>query len=558
MRKKKLVSSKKDSRWLFLILLFALPFTILLAQSSQELRSSAQTILSTPPMFFCIATGESNKELCASSSLDSKTTFQLNGYPLERTKIVYYNDTLTGEASYTNTGDKAVTIKKIALVAEAENGKSRLEFNPNKQNIVVQPGKTVSIPTAARMFESPNPSGTWEVFSSVTMESGQRFDNPRKTIINVSAACTGLRAIPLVESDLTILQAYCAQNSQSKLCTSRQYCELTGGEKCEQKAPNQPHLDKHLQCDENIIIPEEEQGFLEEFCEANPNAATCKEFCERTIDSSLCPDGFTIDENVEVQAAASRSQAVAGISTVAAIGNTNCRPGQQTNKNTGECCKYQGPNLPSGQCPRAPGAPSAPGSPTAPSVSKCGAAGGTCKSRNTCSGRVLVGLCPGGIDNICCTAPGQPEAMQKCASGTRNHIGQCCRYNGALSPTGKCPRTPGGTVEPARRIETSSGPVRRSCATGRVFRNGRCQRVDGSTPNTPLPTCKGAGAACSSGQCCGTLVCNLTRPGSGFCGRQPAKPVIPGRKKACVARNNNCTTNAECCSNSCNSVRKCN
>lgn len=531
---------------MFLILLLALPFTVLLTQSSQDIRSSAQALLSTPPMFFCIATGESNKELCASSSLEAETSLSINGYELNRDKIVYYNDTISGQAVYTNTGDVPVTIKKIALAAKSEKTKKRVEFNPSRQNVTVQPGKTVTVSGTSRMFTSPDTSGVWEVFSTVTLESGQQFDNRKKEIINVSSACTGLRAIPLSDSDLASLKAYCSQNTQSKLCSSRQYCELTGGENCKQNAPSQEHLDKHLQCDENVILPQEEQEFLEEFCAENPDAETCSEYCARTIDSKICPDGYVIDENAEVTTATTNpSKAVAGATTLAAIGNTNCRPGQQTNKNTGECCKYQGPNLPSGQCPRAPS------SATAPSGDRCAAVGGTCKSRSTCSGGVQVGLCPGGINNICCTAPrSAPVATPQCASGTRNHIGQCCRFSGALTATGKCPRVQGGSVGPARRIETANGPIRRMCATGKVYTNGRCQSVDGSTPNTPLPTCKGAGAACGSGQCCGTLVCNLTRPGYGTCGRNRGIPPARPPANACVSLGSRCSVASPCCAGS--------
>jgi hypothetical protein len=493
MRTSKRVKRKSPSNmpsWKVLLILIAIPFTVLATQFPQTIRSSAQTVFSSPPVFFCLAMGESNKELCASSTLQAETTLQLNNYSFNDDKIVYYNDTLSGEASYTNTGDGPVTIKKIALVAESKKGNKRVEFNPNRQNVTVQPGKTVTVTTASRMFESPDPSGVWEVFSSVTLANGQTYDNPKKTIINVSAACTGLRAIPLDSADTIALKEHCATYATSKLCTSRQYCELTGGENCKQNAPRQPHLDKQLQCDDAIIIPEEEQGFLEEFCEANPDTATCKEFCGRVLDSEICSDGP--DENVEplpataTPSAQRATKAVAG-AKILALGNTNCRKGQQTNKNTGECCLRQGPNLPSGQCPRAPGgAPAKGGGSTA---GKCAAAGGSCKDISSCGGTVKRGLCPGGVNNICCVGGGKggggggggsaPRATCAGAGGSCKNVYSC----GGTVKRGLCP---GGASNiccvGGGKGPSTSAPVR-ACATGAVrLSNGRCFR-DGSTPN---------------------------------------------------------------------------
>jgi hypothetical protein len=568
-RRKK--TERKGFPWQLILLALAIPLTVILTQFPQTLRSSAQSILESPPLFYCLAVGESNKDLCASSTLEANTTLQLNGFEFSRDKIVYYNDTLTGEATYTNTGDVPVTIKKIALVAESKNTDKRVEFNPNRQNVIVQPGKTVTVSASSRMFTSPDPSGTWEVFSSVTMNDGKRFDNPKKTIINVSSSCTALRALPLNDEEIGNLKVLCTRTPESKLCTSRQYCELIGGERCKQNAPAQEHQDKQLQCDGNVIIPKEEQEFLEEYCEEYSDSSTCTDYCARTIDSAICEDGFTIDENADSLVSTTNRSRVAGVSTIAAIGNTNCRPGQQTNKNTGECCKYQGPNLPNGQCPRAPGA-AAP----APAAPAPGGGGGACKN--------AVGRCNSGCMNTsgqCCknngplrstgqcptsgggSAPAAPAhggggnsggggGTATCASGTRNSVGQCCRYSGALTAGGRCPRAAGGGGSaPAPRVErTPGGEVRRTCAAGKVVRNGRCVSVDGSTPNTPGSSCKGAGAACNSGQCCGSLVCNLSGPGRGICGPARREPLGPPIPRACVGLGSRCSVTNPCCAGS--------
>jgi hypothetical protein len=467
-------SAHKKYPWQIILILIAIPLTVIAAMFPQSIQSSAQSILQVPPIFFCLATGESNKDLCASSSLKAETALQLNGFELNRNKTVYYNDTLTGSATYTNTGDIPVTIRKVSFVAETKRAGNRLEFNPSRQNVIVPPGKTITVRDTARMFESPNTGGIWNVFSSVTMANGQKYDNSDKTIINVSTACTGLRAIPLTDSDLNNLKNLCTKTPTSKLCTSRQYCELTGGNDCKQPALKQEHLDKLLQCDENIIMPKEEQDMLEELCKEYPGTDTCKDFCARAIDSAICPDGFTIDENVEEPASAqTTNRSVAGAKTMALM-NTNCRPGQQTNKNTGECCKYQGPNLPSGQCPRAPGgAAPAPGSMVAP-------------------------------------APRGGEPVQtSCSSGTRNRIGQCCRYSGPLRSTGQCPTAAGGGSPAARIVPVGNRPAR-ACAAGTVRNSaGRCVRSGGGNATKPPATarpgpgqdCRLNGPLCSEGIC---------------------------------------------------------
>jgi hypothetical protein len=480
--------------WKVLLILIAIPFTVLATQFPQTIRSSAQTVFNSPPVFFCLAMGESNKELCASSTLATETSLQLNDFSFNKDKIVYYNDTLSGEASYKNTGDAPITIKKIALVAESPKSNKRLEFNPSRQNVILKPGQTVTVSSASLMFGAPDPGGVWEVFSSVTLANGQTMDNPKKTIINLSPACTGLRAIPLSADDTSKLKDHCAKNAQSKLCTSRQYCELTGGEDCKQKAPKQPFLEHRLQCDDAIIIPEEEQGFLEEFCEANPEAQTCIEFCGRVLESEICKGPDEQDPNIETppatatQSAQRATKAVAG-AKILALGNTNCRKGQQTNKNTGECCKYQGPNLPSGQCPRSAGGSSGGGS----TAGKCAAAGGTCKNISSCGGTVKRGLCPGGVSNICCVGGGKgggggggggggasaPKATCAGAGGSCKNVYSC----GGTVKRGLCP----GGASNICCVGGGSGGTRtnpsRACATGTVMVGGRCKRVDGSTPN---------------------------------------------------------------------------
>lgn len=498
---KRKYSANKKYPWQVVLILIAIPLTVLATQFPQTIRSSAQTILASPPIFFCLATGESNKDLCASSSLKAETALQLNGHEFNRNKIVYYNDTLTGSATYTNTGDVPVTIKKVTLVAETKRSGNRLEFNPNRQNVTVQPGKTVTVSETSRMFASPNTGGTWNIFSSVSMANGQNYDNSDKTIINVSTACTGLRAVPLTDTDLGNLKSLCSKTPTSKLCTSRQYCELTGGDDCKQPAPKQEHLDKQLQCDEHIILPKEEQDMLEELCKEYPGTDTCKDFCARAIDSAICPDGFTIDENAEEDPASAKSsvKAVAGAKTMALM-NTNCRPGQQTNKNTGECCKYQGPNLPSGQCPRAPGA-------AAPAPGGGGA-----------------------------TAP-----AAGCKSGTKNSIGQCCKYSGPLRSTGQCPTAPGGGAPAPRIIQVKDGPAR-TCAAGSV-RNASGVCVGTAKIGVKPPTQKIAAPP---------LPANCARGAQGNCHScRTGYWLVGGRCDPQLRSGATCVRPAQCLSGSC-------
>jgi hypothetical protein len=159
---------------------------------------------------------------------------------------------------------------------------------------------------------------------------------------------------------------------------------------------------------------------------------------------------------------------------IAAIGNTNCRPGQQTNKNTGECCKYQGPNLPSGQCPRAPGGAPAVPAPVAP--------GAPAPINN-----------PGSPDDTSTpNAPAPPpvpacqNAVGKCRSGCQNNAQQCCKANTALV-NGCCGSGCNGGAsirpnEPRTRTITRQRSQVPSCA-GNAVRNSRGTCVPRSNPN---------------------------------------------------------------------------
>ena len=475
-----------------------------------SLRSNAQALLKTPPLFFCLAVGESDKTLCASSAIEADIDLQLNNFPYNRTKVVYYNDTISGTAKYTNTADIPVTIKKITLSARSKKDKKQqIDFNPNRQNVTIQPGETVTVTAASNFFESPDMNGIWEVFSSVILEDGQRFDDKDTVVINLSAACTALRAIPITSADTTSLKTFCTENPNDELCKSQQYCELSGNDNCDLGSPRQDYLDNRLQCDENVMLPETEQALLESFCDAFPNADTCKEFCERTFDSPICPDPFTVDDNIETAYVTNQIQSVAGAKTMQSsvsdaqvLAEFDCTvrgviDGKQNqccrhhvkNLNSNECCRYDGPNLPNGQCPRAPGTNTPPpaGGPPPPPANGCPS--GTANKLGQCckyNGPLRsTGQCP--------TAPGggpAPSAPKSggCASGTRNSIGQCCKYSGKLRSTGQCPtRAGGGGPAPKRpRVDTGGGkPPQRACAAGKV-RNARglCVSVDGSSPKT--------------------------------------------------------------------------
>lgn len=95
----------------------------------------------------------------------------------------------------------------------------------------------------------------------------------------------------------------------------------------------------------------------------------------------------------------------------------------------------------------------------------------------------------------------------------------------------------GGTAPTCK----SSG---QTCRSGECCGSLVCNLTNPSTgtcgPSTGIPACKSAGQACRSGECCGPLVCNLTNPSSGTCG---ANGGVPPAQPACVA----CGSAGSCC-----------
>ncbi len=441
---------KKKSRLIYffvLALVAAIPITTLFSQQQQRIISLAQEAASQlPPIFYCLTLGSSDQNNCASSYFSSDLTLSMHGFPMNEKKGVYYGDTLSGSATYTNTSDQPLSIKTIGLAAFSKNGNKRINFTSQNVNTVVQPGKSITIPQSSHKFNGPeDPNGVWEVFSTITKADGTTNDDSKKFMINVNATCTALRARPLTDADKNNIKALCDKNPNNKICKSRQYCEIIEGkDNCTQPAPNREIQGNR--CDEWVILFEGEQELLEELCKAYPGTDTCQTFCDRTIGSELCVEQTeapiaTLLQSPEqiAQNKLTQNSSVAGI-------KTNILAGTVKNKNTGEVCKDQSSTLANGCCRPA-----------------CSSGG----KKTTTPGKTTPGGQP---------APGgEATAGSKCRSKLANNIGQCCKDGSGLV----------------------NGCCKPGCGKGNIFTRADCPAKNAAG------VCCAAGATNVNGTCSG-------------------------------------------------------
>lgn len=307
------------------LLFFSLILTIAVMQYQQRIQNFAQTSFTDPPLFGCLHTGESDPTLCGTRlGKETKVILKLHGRPFnDKDNIVYYNDRLTGSVSYTNTGDLPLPIQNLGLIATSglEPNRQAL-FQPGQSTFTLQPRDSTTVPNSSYQFKYTDPTGVWSVGTRLISNGKVVPIDEQKIPINLSSICTGLRAVEMSEKDRANAKSLCDKNPKSKLCSSRQYCEIVKDENCTQKNVSK-RLD-NAQCDQYIIVDEPEQEILEEFCAKYPNADTCKDFCLRSIGAETCPVFYLKDvpkskfEDVkQATKSASINQAVAGVSDVA-------------------------------------------------------------------------------------------------------------------------------------------------------------------------------------------------------------------------------------------------
>lgn len=209
----------------FFTLLLAILLTVFTLQQSQSVRQFAQQTLNAPPTFFCIALGQSDSNNCGTLSFKPQVTteIKINGKPIsDPTKVqkVYYKDIVTGNTSYTNTGDLPIQIKSMGLVATHKKRNYRVHFTPKKENITLQPGQTVTLASASHEFNAPDPGGITAIQSTLTNAGGQTLDSEDQVVLlNVDTTCRALAATgTLTEKDLEALRTACKNKPEGPAC----------------------------------------------------------------------------------------------------------------------------------------------------------------------------------------------------------------------------------------------------------------------------------------------------------------------------------------------------
>lgn len=284
------VKSKK--RIVFsLILLPVIVLTVFTLLQPQRTQQFAQQIFTGPPLFGCLQVGEGRTQTCGTRlGKQIGQSFSLHGRPLNG-QPVYYGDRLYGSLEYTNVGDLPINIENLTLYAESGITNKIVTFVPGSGRITLNPGESFQTEEASYRFNWGDPRGAWSIGGVLKDTNGQsaEVDDKKENII-VNATCTALRIQELTEKDKSNLKSHCSGNPNSKLCSSKQYCEIFNGKNCTQ--PNVSQETDRWQCDQYVYLPKPEQDLLEEFCKVYPDTDACKDFCARTLDSSLCPDKY--------------------------------------------------------------------------------------------------------------------------------------------------------------------------------------------------------------------------------------------------------------------------
>lgn len=281
---------RKNKKQLILTALFLpiIVLTVTILVQPQRIQQFAQQIYSGPPLFGCLQVGEGRTSTCGTRlGKQLGQTFTLHDRPLNG-QPVYYGDRLSGSLEYTNVGDLPINVRNLTLYAESGITQKRVTFLPGSGQVTLNPGQTLKTEEASYRFNWNDPRGAWAVGGVLTDTNGQSAEiDAKKENIVVNATCTALRIQELTEKDKSNLKALCSSNPNSKLCSSKQYCEIFKGEGCTQ--PNVSQETDRWQCDQYVYLPKPEQDLLEEFCKVYPDTDACKDFCARSLDSSICP-----------------------------------------------------------------------------------------------------------------------------------------------------------------------------------------------------------------------------------------------------------------------------
>jgi hypothetical protein len=547
------IKKKKQLIYLF-FLIPAIMLTLAGLTQPQRTIQFAQEMFTDPPLFGCLQVGEGNASTCASKlGRAISQALTLHGKPVEK-KTVYYGDTVTGSLEFINVGDLPINISYIGLVGQSQQEKNYfVDFLPATQQTAIAPGQSVKMNDAKYKFNSPDPNGEWFVTSDVEDSAGNKAQSEdKKTTFTVNATCTALRAKELTDKDKSNLEALCSKNPKSKLCSSRQYCEIFKGENC--TASNVSEETPKWQCDEYVYLPKPEQDLLEELCKVYPDTDACKNFCDRSIGSSLCPDKYLFVDTISGKAvtyfhprvlyvrkpdeftfayskdyptdrvkmsAINQQTAVAGIGTSNLIAQLGCTPQEVS----------------AGVCKPAPAV-------VVPPPAKC-PAGQTLMQGGRCSG-AAVPVAP---------KPAAPKPAAKCPAGQTLMQGGRC--SGAAVPVAPKPAASGMTNNGCTPQEVSAGVCKKAspaiiippppppCPAPKIrLRSGSCGLCEPGDIQCEANKQKELSANCPKGTTGGAYV-----PGEGcrtLPPPPPATPVkapppacgVPGQPKCNLEKNN--------------------
>lgn len=321
-----------------LALIPALIITLGALSQTYNLQQFAALTYNTPPLFGCLQVGEGSSDQCGSKlGVSTESSLTLHGRPLVD-QTVYYGDRIYGSVTYKNVGDLPIELGSISMAATSkENKEAResivLSLNPPTEKTSLKSGESITAASSSYLFQSPDPSGPYTVNPLIKTPQGQLLptDNLKRTI-GVSSACTALRAKELSPQDKQTIVSYCDKNPKSKLCSSKQYCEIFKGGNCPQANVSQEL--EGQQCDVNVVLYEKEQELLEDLCKTHPNTDVCKDFCDRSLGSKICPartievytaTGLPVSYAPQNTNLSTKNQAVAGVMIAAtATPNGTC------------------------------------------------------------------------------------------------------------------------------------------------------------------------------------------------------------------------------------------
>jgi hypothetical protein len=217
---------KKRTLHIFFVvlLLLAASVTIVAAQQQQKLKQSAQTSSSSaqlgykePPLYGCLQVGEGTNKGCASKLLKADLKVTLRGENAEG-RTVFYNESLTAVLTVTNVGDLPIILKTLAVTGHPLNAKYKVDFQPQKQNITINPKQQVVLTDAVHKFNSPDPGGQWKITGTAVDQNGQTVTDVASVNVNVDTTCLALLRVQFTPAQVAQYTKTCKADKTAAGC----------------------------------------------------------------------------------------------------------------------------------------------------------------------------------------------------------------------------------------------------------------------------------------------------------------------------------------------------